>query len=275
MLLHELRHIEADQRFLAAEEEVRQCARHFGFTHAGRSQEQERADGAVRGFQAGTRAADRAGQGADGFVLRDHAPVQLFFHAQQFLRLFFLDGGYGHAGPTAYHLLNVLTAHNAGGRLIQVIFLAQGAQVLALLALFVGVEPRLFELVVRNGVFHPVNDKFDPLLDFGNFFRKRSLAQLYARSGFVQKIDCLVWQETVWNVAVGVIHRELDRFIRIADGVELLIALLNSVDDLYRLLFSWRRDLYGLEATFQRPVFFNRLAIFAWRSSANALNFSA
>ena len=128
--------------------------------------------GRLGDFKSRTRAADRAGQGADGLVLRNHALVQLFFHAQQLLCLFFLDGGHGHAGPAAYHFLNVLAGHNAGGGLIQVIFLAQGAQVLALLALFVGVETRLFELMVRNGVLHPVNDKFDPLLDFRNFFRK-------------------------------------------------------------------------------------------------------
>ena len=86
VLFHELGHIEADQRLLAAEHELRQGARHFGFADAGGSEEEERADGPVRALQAGARAADGAGQGADRLVLRDDALVQLFFDAQQLLR---------------------------------------------------------------------------------------------------------------------------------------------------------------------------------------------
>src|SRR6185312_10539019 len=123
-----------------AEEELCQGARNFSLTDAGRSQEQERTDRPVRRLQACTRAADRTGQGADGLVLRDHALVQLFFHAQQLLRLFFLDGSDGYAGPAADYLLDVLAVDDTGGGFIQVIFLAQSAQVLALLALFIGVE---------------------------------------------------------------------------------------------------------------------------------------
>jgi hypothetical protein len=64
---------------------LRQGARDFGFADAGRAQEQERADGAVRVLQAGARTADGASQRADRFVLRDDALVQLFFDAQQLL----------------------------------------------------------------------------------------------------------------------------------------------------------------------------------------------
>ena len=86
VLLHELRHIEADQRLLAAEHELRQGARDFGLADAGRAEEEERADRAVRTLQAGTRAANGAGQRRDGAVLRDDALVQLFFDAQQLRR---------------------------------------------------------------------------------------------------------------------------------------------------------------------------------------------
>src|SRR5262249_32532684 len=83
--------------------------------------------------------------------------------------------------PPAHPSFDVTARHDAGRRFVQVIFLAQGAQVLALLALFIGIEARFFELVVRNRVLHPVNDKLDTLLDFGNLVRQRSLAQLDAR----------------------------------------------------------------------------------------------
>ncbi len=91
MLLHELRHIETYESFVAAEHEVRQSASHFCFANASRSEEEERTDGAIRALQPGTRAADGASQCADRFFLRDDALVQLFFNAEQLLRFFFFN----------------------------------------------------------------------------------------------------------------------------------------------------------------------------------------
>jgi len=46
VLLHELRHIEAEMKGLVgAEEEVREGARHLGFADAGGAEEEEAADG--------------------------------------------------------------------------------------------------------------------------------------------------------------------------------------------------------------------------------------
>ncbi len=47
------------------------------------------------------------------------------------------------------------------------VLVAQRAQVFALFALFIRVEARLLELVVRNGVFHAMHDELDALLDLG------------------------------------------------------------------------------------------------------------
>src|SRR5579862_6867669 len=71
VLLHELGHIEADESLFSAEHELRQGAGDFGLADASRSEEQERANGAVRVLQAGTRTADGASQRADGLVLGD------------------------------------------------------------------------------------------------------------------------------------------------------------------------------------------------------------
>ena len=80
------------------------------------------------------------------------------------------------------------------------VFVAQRTQVLALLTLLVGVEARLFELVIRNGVFHAVDDELDPLLNLGQLLGKRGLAQLHAGSRLVDQIDGLVGQEAIRNV---------------------------------------------------------------------------
>src|ERR1700722_11445786 len=107
MLLHELRHIEADQRLLRSEEELRQSTSHLRLANTRRSEEEERPDRTMRRFQASTRAPNRAGKRRDGLVLRNDALVQLFFHSQQLLRLFFLDRGNRNAGPAANDVLNI------------------------------------------------------------------------------------------------------------------------------------------------------------------------
>ena len=58
--------------------------------------------------------------------------------------------GDGNAGPAADHVLDILAADNAGGRVVEVILVAQGAQVLALLAFLVGVEARLLKFMVGD-----------------------------------------------------------------------------------------------------------------------------
>ena len=274
VLLHVLRHIEADERLVGAEEELGQSAGHFRFAHAGWSQEQERADGAMRRLEAGARAANSAGEGADGLLLRDDALVQLFLDAEQLLRLFFLDAGDGHAGPAGDNILDVLAADNAGSRVVEVVLVAESAQILALLALLVGVEAGLLELVVGDGRVHAMDDELDALLHLGDFIGQRSLAQLDARAGLVDEVDGLVGQEAIGDVAIGVRDRELDRVVGVADGVELLVAVLDAHDDLDGIGLVGRRHLDGLEAALERAVLLDGLAELGRCGCADALNFA-
>ena len=101
------------------------------------------------------------------------------------------------------------------------VLVAKGTKVFAFLALFVGVEARFLELVVRNGVFHTVHDELDALLDFGELFGKGSLAQLHASTGLVNEVDGFIRKEAVRNVAAGVRDGEVDGVVGVADGVEL------------------------------------------------------
>ena len=71
VLLHVLAHVDADHRPLVVEQEVGQRAGQLGLADAGRAEEQERADRAVRVGQAGPAAADGVGHGVDGLVLAD------------------------------------------------------------------------------------------------------------------------------------------------------------------------------------------------------------
>ena len=83
VLLHVLRHVEADERVVAAEEEAGEAARELGLADAGRTEEDEAADRPRRRLEPGARAADGARERRDGLVLADDAPVQLFLHPQE------------------------------------------------------------------------------------------------------------------------------------------------------------------------------------------------
>ena len=71
VLLHVLGHVEADQRVVAAEQEVGQRARQLGLADAGRAEEHEAADRPVRVLEPGARAADRARDRRDRLLLAD------------------------------------------------------------------------------------------------------------------------------------------------------------------------------------------------------------
>src|SRR4029077_6178477 len=153
-------------------------------------------------------------------------------------------------------------------------FLAKSAQVLALFAFFVRIETRLLELMVRDGILHPMNDELDSLLYLGELLRQRSLAQLYARSGFVDQVDRLIGQEAVRNVPVGMRYRKIDGVVGVRDGVKLFVAILNAEEDLGCINLVRRRHLHCLETPFQRTVFLDRLSILAGSRGANALDLS-
>src|SRR6202047_491334 len=199
---------------------MRQSASDLSFANAGRSKEEEGADRGIGALQPRARAADGASQSADRFFLRDDALVQFFLNAQQLLGFFFFNGRDGHAGPTRYHVLDVLPTDYAGGGFIEVVFFAKSAQVLALLAFLIRVEARLLELVVRDGVLHTVDNELDALLDFGDFLGQRSLAQLHPSSGFVNQVDRLVRQETVRDITVRMRYGEVDGVVGVSDGVK-------------------------------------------------------
>ena len=198
--------------------------------------------------------------------------MQLFFHAEKLLRLFFLDGGDGYAGPAGDDVFDVFAGDDAGAGLVEVVLVAEGAKVFALFALLVGVEACLLELVVRDGVFHAVDDELDALLDLGELFGEGGLAQLHAGTGLVDEVDGLVGKEAVGDVAAGVRDGEADGLVGVADGVELLVLLADAHDDLDGIFFVGWRDLDGLEAALEGAILLDGLAVLGRGGGSDALD---
>src|SRR5882724_8277576 len=87
VLLHVLRHIDADHRPLVVEHELGERARQLGLADAGGTEEQERADRLVRVAEPGAAAAHGVGHRADRLVLADDAGEQALLHLHELLDL--------------------------------------------------------------------------------------------------------------------------------------------------------------------------------------------
>ena len=83
VLLGVLAHVDADDRALVVEQEVRERLGQLGLADAGRAQEQERPGGAVGVGDARAGAAHGVGDGGDGGPLADQPAADHLLHAQQ------------------------------------------------------------------------------------------------------------------------------------------------------------------------------------------------
>src|SRR5437660_3365913 len=275
MLFHEIQHNEPNTRLLRTEQKPRHAPGNCSLSDASSTEEKEAAYRTQRRLETCAAAANGAGQCGNGFVLADDALVEFRLDAQQFLLLVFLDGSDADAGPARNDFFNVFAGDDAGRGVVQFETFAQATQIFLFLALLLGIKTRLFKFVIGDGRFHPVSDKLYALLHFADFFGDGGLTQLDAGASFVNQVDGFVWKETIGNVAVGKIDGVAQRFIRVADGVEFLVALANTLNHLHGLVFIRRGNLDGLEAALERAVFLDRLAVFARRRRADALNFPA
>ena len=111
MLLHVLRHVDADERALVVEQEFGQRLRELGLADAGRAEEHERADRPVRILQPGARPAHRGRHRLDRLRLADHALADLLLHAQKLFLLAFEHAVDGNAGPARDDLGDVVRRH--------------------------------------------------------------------------------------------------------------------------------------------------------------------
>ena len=112
MLLHELGHVEADQRVFAAKEELCQRLGELGLAHARGAEEDERATRSTRVLQRAAAAANGAAHGADRLVLANDALVKGILATQQLGRLRLGEVRDGHTRHVRHHVGDVLLAHD-------------------------------------------------------------------------------------------------------------------------------------------------------------------
>ena len=96
-----------------------------------------------------------------------------------------------------------------------------------------------------------------------------------ARAGLIDQIDRLVGQLPVGDVAVRQRRCGDDRRIGDLDAVMHLIALLQAAQDRDRVLDAGLIDQHGLEATLERRVLLDVLAVLIERRGAHAMQLAA
>ena len=111
MLLHVLRHVDANERVLVVEQELGQGLGQLGLADPRGPQEHERANGPVRVLQARARPTNGSRDRLDGFGLPDHAFLDLLLHAQQLFALAFEHAIDRNAGPARDDLRDVIGGH--------------------------------------------------------------------------------------------------------------------------------------------------------------------
>ena len=99
MLLLVLGHVESDDRAVVVEHELRERSRELRLAHAGRAEEDERADRPVRVLEAGACAPKRVRDGLDRRVLADDPLVEALLHVDELLDLALEQAVGGDAGP--------------------------------------------------------------------------------------------------------------------------------------------------------------------------------
>ena len=275
MLLHELGHVEGDERVLATEEELGERLGKLGLAHARGSQEDERAAGATRVLERGAAATDGLCHLGNGLLLPDNALVQSVLAAQQLRRLGLGEIGNGNARYVGDNVSDVrlVDHHDVGILLLSPCLLELGA-LRGELLLAVAQARRLLELLRRSGLGLLVANAMKLLIHLGELGRQAHLVHARARTRLIDDVDCLVRQEAILHVPVGEGNRRGKRGLRVLDVVVFLVGLLQAMQDLERVLRSGLADIDGLEATLEGRVLLDVLAVLVRRGGTDDLNLS-
>ena len=272
--LHELAHVQLDERLFAAKEELGQNFGQLRLADAGRAQEDEAADGALWILQPGASAPHRLADRLDRFILADDPFMELFFHSQQPLPLFTAHSIDRHTGPHRDDLGDIV-----GGDDGLVGYLAPAfAQLLELrlqLDLAVAQIDGIIEALRFERLFLFLLQALEIDEGLAQAYGVRRLIHTYAAAGLVDQVDSLVRHEAVGDIARGQMGGGVERIVRNDELVVLLIAALYALQNLNRLLNPGLFDQNWLESPLQRGIALDMFAVLVERRGAYHLQLAA
>ena len=265
-------HVDTDQRVAAAKHKLSEFLGQISLADTRRSQEHEHADGVIGVFQSDTIALNSLHHLVDGLVLCDDGTLQLLSHSLQADTLLFCHplGRYTrHHRDDIGHLFGI---HN----LALLTFtrspaLVQRLQLLFQFQLAVAIACCQFVVLVLHGPLLLFLHVFDLLFLLRDLWRYLRIRKMYARTRLVEGVDGLIGHEAVCHIAGCQFDTCCQSGIRIGDVMVLLVAVLDVMQYLQRLLVGGRLHLNLLETTLQRTVLLDGVTILVECRSADAL----
>ena len=273
MLFHIFAHVNADQRVHTVKQLAGQLLHQLGFAHA-RGAHKDKAGRAAASAQIGTAALDGLTDQVHGLLLADHLLIQVGLQIAQLFKFAFLDLYGGNARPKLDHPGQILHGHaDAAG------FQLQCRQLVTHLG---KIGFHLCQLLIVDGFAGAgVFQGAFALLQLGqlaaglNAAADLGMAQIAAGAGFVQKVNGLIRQISIGDIALGKAYRGGQHIAGHLHAVVLFIVALDALHHGQRIAHAGLFHLNGLEAAFQRLIFFNEFAVFVKGGGADHLNFAA
>ena len=276
VLAGELRHVEADERVLAAEQVLRQGLGELGLTRAGGTEEDERAAGTTRVLERRAAAADSLGHGLNRLVLSDDAGLENALALQQAAALVLGQRGDGHAGGDGDDVGDLLGVDDErmGVHLGRPVLTSLGELLLGGLLVLFDLRGAV-HVVARRRLIDRGLELGDTRFRVANGLRGLIGGDAGAGTGLVHKVDGLVRQKAVLDVARRQVGRGLDGGGRVGHVVVLGVAGSERVQDLDGIRNAGLLDVDRLEAALERGILLQVLAELLGRGGADDLEGAA
>ena len=270
VLFHVFRHIEAQHSAFIAKQLLCQCLRQLSFAYTGRTEEQEGTDRSVFVLKACAGTANSSAYRAHSLILTDNTLVQTLLQLQQTAAFCFGQTCQRNTGPGSNNLSHILRSY----RLLHG-HLSQGCRQLRLqLGLLVTQLRCLFVILLLYSLLLFHLQIFQLLLQLS--CRRRFFIQFDTQTGtgLIHQVNSLIRQISVRNIAVAQLHCSLDSLRLNLQLVEFLITLAQSQQHRFADFRTRHINKHRLEASFQRSILFDMLAVFINRCCADNLQLS-
>ena len=272
VLLHVLRHVDADHRVVVAEQELGKGASKLGFTNTRWAEEDERAGWTLRILKPCPRTAHCLRDNFDSSVLADHALVEFLLHAHQLLSFGLGDLEDWDTGPHRDDVCDFLFADRWALCFLALLpGLLELLLLLCQLALFVAQASGGLELLVLDCCFLGSAGSFDFILELAVNGWCAHRLDPGARGCLVDQVDRLVWEEPLADVAIGKVSRRLEGFVSDLDLVVCLVTVTKATQNLNGLLCRGLVNFDLLEAALKCAVALEVLAVLVKRGRADGL----
>ena len=276
VLFHILAHVDADHCLLAAEHRLGERAAQLCFAHARRPEEEKRPDRPPRIFDADSTPTDGARHSAHRLVLPHNARMKRRLQRQQSCALALIQPRDGNARPVREHRRNVLRRHaNFHVFGFADLLFPLRCRLRAKALLRIAQARCLFVILRADGRFLFPCSRGSPLFHLPQRGGGAARAHAHARRRLIDKVDGLIRQKAVRQIALGKRHRRRKRAVLDRKAVVCFIFRPQGTQNDKRFFLVRFAHLHALEAPLERSVLFDEFTVLRKRCRADDADLSA